>query len=232
MITIRKSNDRGHHDFGWLDTRHTFSFGRYYDPRHMGFGPLRVINEDVVAPGKGFGEHPHDNMEIISYVVSGALAHKDSTGTAQTIVPGDIQRMSAGSGIEHSEFNPSKSEPVHFLQIWLEPNAEGIDPGYAQKHFAPESKRDRLTLLASPDGAEGSITISADAKLYSTLLSPGKRVSLKLASGAKSWVQVIGGGISVNGTSLSAGDGAAIENETAIELVARDESEVLVFELN
>lgn len=232
MIVIRKSADRGHADHGWLNARHTFSFAGYFDPRHLGFGPLRVINEDRVAPGAGFPEHPHDNMEIITYIVSGALAHKDSTGSTGVIRPGDIQHMTAGEGVEHSEFNASRSEPVHLLQIWIKPRARGAKPAYHQEHFDEASRRDVLRLVASPDGRDGSIPIHADTSLYATLLGGGKTVTLVLAPGRRAWVQLVKGGLSVNGTPLSAGDGAAITGEQALEIAASEDSEALVFDLS
>jgi redox-sensitive bicupin YhaK (pirin superfamily) len=231
MITVRKSSERGHFDHGWLDTYHTFSFARYHDPEHMGFRSLRVINEDTVAPGRGFGAHPHDNMEIITYILSGTLAHKDSTGRAQEIKPGDVQHMSAGTGIMHSEFNPSPTEPVHLMQIWIEPSEENIRPAYGQTHFPEAARRDRLRLVASPDGAEGSIAIHTDARLYATILGKGKAAGLDLKPGRHAWVQVLRGGLEVNGEKLAAGDGAGISDEKSLALTATDDAEALVFDL-
>lgn len=231
MIQVRKSEERGHFDHGWLDTRHTFSFGMYHDPAFMGFRSLRVINEDVVAPGKGFGEHPHQDMEIITYVLEGALAHRDSLGNGESIRPGDVQRMTAGSGIEHSEFNASKTEPVHLLQIWIRPRKRELEPGYEQKHFDLKSSRGRLVLVASPDGAEGSVTIQTDARLYAGVLGKGQSATLELRPGRHTWVQVARGGVEVNGTVLRAGDGAAVSDETKLVLRASEDAEMLVFDL-
>lgn len=231
MITLRLSKDRGHIDHGWLDARHTFSFGRYVDRDHMGFRSLRVINEDHVAPGMGFGEHPHEDMEILTYVVSGAVAHKDSTGSSGTIVPGDVQYMSAGSGIMHSEFNPSRSEPLHLLQIWIRPARAGLPPRYDQKHFAPESRRNRLVLVASPDGRDGSIKINQDAALHATLLDAGEGVMHALAPGRAAWVQVVTGEVRVNGRALGPGDGAAVTDEPGVHLEAVAAAEALLFDL-
>lgn len=231
MITIRKASDRGHANHGWLDTYHTFSFASFYDPKFMGFRSLRVINDDKVAPGRGFGTHPHDNMEIITYILSGTLRHKDSMGHQQDIVPGEVQHMSAGTGIMHSEFNPSPTEPVHLYQIWIEPKSESVKPVYHQTRFAPESRLNTLRLVASPDGADGSIPINADAKLFASTVQPGKSVAFKLASGRHGWVQVLRGGLTANGSALTAGDGAAISNENSVTLTATSEAEVLVFDL-
>ncbi len=232
MITVRRAEDRGHFDHGWLDTAHTFSFGEYYDPEHMAFRALRVINEDVVAPGRGFGAHPHRDMEIITYVLSGALAHKDSTGGEGTIRPGEVQRMTAGSGIFHSEFNASRTDPVHLLQIWIFPDRKGHEPGYEQKAFPFEFRRGRLALLASPDGAEGSLRINQDARLSSALLDRGGVVRHGLADGRHAWVQVARGSGAVNGIEVKAGDGVAISGEPAVELTAaEDNTDFLVFDL-
>lgn len=231
MITIRRSQERGHADHGWLNTYHTFSFAQYYDPRHMGFRNLRVINEDRVKPGVGFPTHPHRDMEIISYVLEGALAHRDSMGTGSVIRPGDVQRMSAGTGITHSEFNQSKSDPLHFFQIWILPEREGMTPGYEQKFFPDEEKRGTLRLIASPDGRDGSVTIHQDAKLYATLLDPGEEIVHSLSPGRYAWVQVARGKVLVNGHLLEAGDGAAVSNEELLRLTANDASELLLFEL-
>jgi quercetin 2,3-dioxygenase len=232
MIQVRPAAERGIANFGWLDSRHSFSFGDYYDPNHMGFGPLRVINEDRVRAGAGFDTHGHRDMEIISYVLDGALEHKDSIGTGSVIRPGDVQRMSAGTGIRHSEFNHSKTEPVHFLQIWLLPGRDGIKPGYEQKTFGDADKRGRLRLLASPDGRDGSVTVHQDAQLYATLLDDGQCVTHTLAPARRAWVQVVRGAVDVNGKALAAGDGAAISNEREAAITAlADGSEVLLFDL-
>src|SRR3954468_6316392 len=206
MIRIRKSADRGHFNHGWLDTYHSFSFGRYYDPRFMGFRSLRVINEDRVVPGQGFGTHPHRDMEIVTYVLDGALAHKDSLGTGSTIRPGELQRMTAGTGITHSEFNPSEAEPVHLYQIWLMPEREGLEPSYEQRAFPEDERRNRLRLVASPDGHDGSLTIRQDARLYLGTLDGGREVSHELMPGRHAWLQVLRGDLTLNGMALSAGD--------------------------
>jgi quercetin 2,3-dioxygenase len=231
MITVRRSADRGHFDHGWLDTRHTFSFAGYRDPRFMGFRSLRVINEDRVAPGQGFGTHPHRDMEIVSYVLSGSLAHRDGMGNGSTIRPGDVQRMTAGTGVTHSEFNGSDREPVHFLQIWILPERPGLDPGYEQRTFPDAEKRGRLRLVASRDGAEGSVTIHQDARILAGLLAPGERVVHRLAPGRHAWVQVISGEVEVEGERLSAGDGAAVSDSGTLALRAVHDAEVLVFDL-
>ncbi|MFB0936954.1 MAG: pirin family protein [Propionivibrio sp.] len=231
MIVLRKSSDRGHADHGWLQSDHTFSFADYYDPREMGWGPLRVINEDRVQPGKGFGTHGHRDMEIISYVLSGRLQHKDSMGNGTVIRPGDVQRMSAGTGVQHSEFNPSPTAPVHFLQIWIQPDALGIAPGYEEKHFAPEDKRGRLRLVASRDGREGSVTIHQDADLFASLLSPQERVSHRIAAGRLAYLHLVKGAVHVNGTALKTGDAAKIEAEESLHITADEDSELLLFDL-
>ena len=232
MITIRPAQERGTANFGWLDSRHTFSFGNYYDPNHMGFANLRVINEDKVTPGQGFGTHGHRDMEIISYVLDGALEHKDSIGTGSVIRPGDVQRMSAGTGIMHSEFNASKTEPVHFLQIWIMPHKQGIEPGYEQKSFAAAEKRGTLRLVGSHDGRQGSITIHQDVDLYATCLQAGETVNHSLADGRVAWLQVARGAVQLNDKLLSAGDGATISHESAIALQgAANDSEVLLFDM-
>ena len=231
MIKVRKSSDRGHFNHGWLDTYHTFSFGRYYDPAHVHFGTLRVINEDVVAPGAGFGEHPHDNMEIVTYVISGTLAHKDTAGNTGTLGPGDVQRMSAGSGIEHSEFNGSRTDPVHLLQIWIFPEKKNIEPGHEQGNFSTVADRNRLRPIATPDRAEGSLKIHQDARVYAATLDAGKEVKLPLAEGRKAWLQLIRGGLTVNGEALGPGDAAGLERETSVEIKASKESELLLFDL-
>lgn len=232
MIIVRKSGERGHADHGWLDSRHTFSFADYYDPDQTGFRSLRVINEDRVRPGQGFGTHPHRDMEILSVVLEGALEHKDSMGTSSVIRPGEVQRMSAGTGVLHSEYNPSSSEPVHFLQIWIHPDKRNLKPGYEQKAFPAAERRNRLRLVASPDGRDGSVTIHQDAELYTTLLSRGSRVRHDLKSDRFAWVQVASGAVSLNGQALSAGDGAKVSGEKALELTATGDAEVLVFDLH
>jgi quercetin 2,3-dioxygenase len=231
MITLRRAEERGHANHGWLDSHHTFSFAGYHDPAHMGFRALRVINDDRVAPGRGFGTHPHRDMEIISYVLDGALEHRDSMGTGSVIVPGDVQRMSAGRGVTHSEFNGSREAPVHFLQIWLQPAARGITPSYEQKTFATDVKRGRLRLVASPDGAEGSVTIHTDARLYATVLHRGESARLALASGRHAWVHVARGTVTVNGHPLRAGDAAALSDEREVTLEGDGEGEALLFDL-
>ena len=231
MITIRRAEDRGHFDHGWLDTYHTFSFADYHDPEFMGFRALRVINEDRVEAGRGFGTHGHRDMEIISYVLEGALAHRDSMGTGSTIRPGDVQRMSAGSGVMHSEMNASEREKAHFLQIWILPDRRGRTPEYEQKNFDDADRRGRLRLVASPDGADGSVTIHQDVKLYSALLNEGTSVSHDFDKDRHGWIQVARGEVDVNGQKLSAGDGAAISDEARVTISGRD-AEVLLFDLN
>ena len=231
MLAIRHSQDRGLANFGWLDSRHTFSFGHYYDPNFMGFGPLRVINEDRVQPGRGFDTHGHRDMEIISYVLDGALEHKDSMGNGSVIRPGDVQRMSAGTGVRHSEFNASETEPVHFLQIWILPEKQGLEPGYEQRHFAAGDKRGRLRLVGSRDGREGSVTIHQDADLYATLLDDRDTVTHELAAGRKGWVQVAKGNALLNDEQLGAGDGAAVERPATIRLTGSPEAEILLFDM-
>jgi hypothetical protein len=232
MLAIRKADDRGHANHGWLDSHHTFSFGSYYDPRHMGVSNLRVINDDTVTPGAGFGSHGHSDMEIISYVLEGALEHKDSMGNGSVIRPGDVQRMSAGTGVTHSEYNHSKSEPVHFLQIWLQPNAMGLEPSYDQRHFPLEERRGRWVLLVSPDGRDESIATHQDALMYATLLEAGEQVEHSLAPGHRAWVHVARGEASVNGIALVGGDGARIEDEELITIEGRGATEVLLFDLD
>ncbi|BDU76169.1 pirin family protein [Mesoterricola sediminis] len=231
MITLRPSNERGHFDFGWLDTRHSFAFGQYQDPAHLSFHALRVLNEDVVQPGQGFGTHGHRDMEILTWVLEGALAHRDSTGNEGVLRPGDAQRMSAGSGIRHSEYNASASERVHFLQIWLFPEREGLTPGYEQRAFPEEGRRNRWALLASPDGAEGSLAWRTDARLHVADLEAGRQVALDLAPGRAAWVQVARGRVEVNGVGLGAGDGAALEGESSVRIHAATGAEVLLFDL-
>jgi quercetin 2,3-dioxygenase len=232
-MTLRPAADRGHANHGWLDSHHTFSFADYHDPEHMGFRNLRVINEDRVAPGQGFGSHPHRDMEIVSYVLDGSIAHKDSMGTGSTIKPGDVQRMTAGRGVVHSEFNASSSEAAHFLQIWILPGKPGLDPGYEQKTFAGTTKRGALKLVASPDGADGSVTLHADARLYAGFFKEGEKTSLPLAKGRNAWVQVARGTLRCNGQMMKAGDGAALSSEAqvTIEGTTSDDAEVLVFDL-
>ena len=232
MITIRRHDERGHADLGWLDSRHTFSFGSYRDRRYMGFRSLRVINEDRVAPGQGFGAHSHSDMEIISYVLDGALEHKDSLGNGATIRPGEVQRMTAGTGITHSEYNPSPSQSVHFLQIWILPDREGLPPGYEQRFFLSAEKQGRLRLVASPDGSDGSVTLHQDARLYLSQLGAGDTLLQQINPGRHAWVQVVNGAVTLNGqSSLVAGDGAAVSDEQRLEIGADTGSEVLLFDL-
>jgi len=231
MMTIRRADDRGHANHGWLDSHHTFSFADYYDPAQMGFRALRVINDDRVDGGQGFGAHPHRDMEIISYVLDGALTHKDSTGTGETIRPGDVQRMSAGSGVVHSEFNASKTDEVHFLQIWLMPDKRGIKPSYEQKNFDDAAKRGQLRLVASPDGHDGSLTIHTDASVYAGLFTAGETASLPIAKDRHVWVQVARGKVRVNGNDLAEGDGLALSKEAALAVEGVDSAEILVFDL-
>ncbi|MBI5091920.1 MAG: pirin family protein [Candidatus Hydrogenedentes bacterium] len=231
MINVRRGHERGHFNHGWLDTFHTFSFADYYDPDFMGFRALRVINEDRVAPGRGFGTHGHANMEIITYIVEGALEHKDSTGSGSVIRPGDVQHMSAGSGIRHSEFNASKTDPVHLYQIWILPNVEGIDPGYEDHTFDRAATRNRLEPLVTPNGRDGSLSMSQDASLYAALLSPGKSLQYDIAAGRHAWLQIVRGAVSIGPHALEAGDGAAISGERSISLTGSTESEILLFDL-
>jgi redox-sensitive bicupin YhaK (pirin superfamily) len=231
MITVRPANERGHADHGWLNTYHSFSFASYFDPNHMGFRSLRVINEDWVQAGGGFGTHPHRDMEIITYVLEGALEHRDSMGTTSAIRPGEVQRMSAGSGVTHSEYNHSPAEAVHLMQIWILPAEKGIQPSYEQQLFPAEEKRGRLRLVASPDGRDGSVTIHQDAELYVTLLEPGETVTHGLGPERHAWVQVARGGVTLNGTALQAGDGAAISAEDSLEITGTEPAEVLLFDL-
>jgi redox-sensitive bicupin YhaK (pirin superfamily) len=232
MIRVRRGSERGHFDHGWLDTYHTFSFARYYDPRQMGFRALRVINEDRVAPGRGFGTHPHEDMEIVTYVLDGALEHRDSLGTGSTIRPGELQRMTAGTGILHSEFNPSSTGPVHLYQIWLLPEREGLEPSYEQKAFPEGERRNRLRLVASPDGRDGSLSIRQDARLYLGSLDEGREVRHEASNGRHAWLQVLRGGVSLNGLPMSAGDGAAVGDESSLAIKADGPSEVLLFDLD
>jgi redox-sensitive bicupin YhaK (pirin superfamily) len=231
MITVRPAAERGHFDHGWLDTYHTFSFASYHDPGHMGFRALRVINEDRVQPGEGFGTHGHRDMEILTWVLEGGLEHKDSMGNGSVIRPGDIQRMSAGTGVTHSEFNPSGEAPVHLLQIWLLPSKRGLTPSYEEKRFEPASRLGRLSLIASGDGRQGAVSIHQDADLWTALLEPGKSVHHTLKPGRSAWLQVARGAVSLNGTTLRAGDGAAVSDEPALEITATESAEVLLFDL-
>jgi len=231
MHAIRRSAERGYADHGWLKSFHTFSFADYYDPDHVEFGALRVINEDRVAPGAGFGTHGHRDMEIISYVLDGELAHKDSTGTSSVIRPGDVQRMSAGKGVRHSEFNGSSTKPVHFLQIWIQPNVQGIEPEYEEKRFGPEEKRGRLRLIASPDGADGSVRLHQDARVYAGLLDGAERATLEVAPGRLIYVHVARGSVTVNDDALSAGDAIALTDAKSVTVANGKDTEVLVFDL-
>jgi hypothetical protein len=232
MMTIRRSEERGHANHGWLDSHHSFSFADYYDPKHMGFRVLRVLNEDTVAPGGGFPPHPHRDMEIVSYVLDGAIAHKDSMGNGSSIEPGDVQRMTAGTGVTHSEFNASKTTPVHFLQIWILPNQGNLAPGYEQKRFTAEDKRDRLRLVASPDGADGSVTIHQDARIYASILSGGAKLLHELPRDRYGYVHVARGELKLGDAVLKSGDAARLEGPTTIELEGiGPDTDVLVFDL-
>lgn len=231
MFEIRRAGERGTAQFGWLDSRHTFSFGQYHDPRHMGFGPLRVINEDRVQPGQGFDTHGHRDMEIISYVLEGALEHKDSLGNGSVMRPGDVQRMTAGTGVRHSEFNHSKSELVHFLQIWVLPESEGLEPGYEQKTFSEADKRGALRLIGSREGREGSVTIHQDVDVYAACLGEADEVTHRLAAGRRAWVQLARGRAEVNGTPLEAGDGVGLADQSLVALRGVSEAEVLLFDM-
>ena len=231
MIYVRTSEARGHAHHGWLDSHHTFSFADYYDPDFMGFRSLRVINEDTVAPGRGFGKHPHRDMEILTYVVSGAVEHRDSMGTQAVIRPGEVQRMSAGTGVLHSEMNPL-DEPLHLLQIWLLPERQGLSPGYEQKRFEPEERRGRFRVVASHDGRDGSLTVHQDVVLSATELGEGEAVDYTLAPGRHAWLQLIQGEATLNGVALKAGDGAAVSEETALAFVAKAPTEALLFDLS
>lgn len=231
MINVRPSRERGGADHGWLDTRFTFSFADYHDSRHMGFRHLRVINEDRVQPSRGFPTHPHRNMEIITYILAGSLEHKDSTGGQSIIREGDVQRMTAGRGVTHSEFNPSTTEPVHLLQIWIFPEKTGLDPGYAQKNYPDDQKRNRLKLIVSHDGRDESLTIHQDVSLYASILDAGKTLELPIASGRSAWVQIARGEVRLNGTVLSAGDGAAVSEESLLKIEGVEPAEFLVFDL-
>jgi len=231
MLTVRHAAERGHADHGWLDSYHTFSFASYYDPSHMGFRALRVINEDRVQPGQGFGTHPHRDMEILSYVIAGGLQHRDSLGSGSVIRPGDVQRMSAGTGILHSEFNASKEQPVHFLQIWIQPRTMGISPSYEQKHFPTEERGGCLRLVASPDAEQGSLRIHADAAVFAALLAAGQGVEHTLTAGRHAWVQVVRGTVRVNGVELQAGDGVAVSQEPHLRIEGLATAEILLFDL-
>jgi redox-sensitive bicupin YhaK (pirin superfamily) len=232
MLVLRKSSERGTSEHGWLHSRHTFSFADYFDPNYMGFGPLRVINEDRVHPGQGFGTHGHRDMEIVSYVLEGALEHRDSLGTGSVIQPGDVQIMSAGTGIRHSEFNHSKTEPVHFLQIWIIPDREGIPPRYEQKRFEDETKRGQLRLVASADGRDGSIVIYQDVQLFASVLNAGDQVTYPLSPERKAWLQLARGALELNGRALETGDGVALESESNLQIEAkRNDTELLLFDL-
>jgi hypothetical protein len=231
MITTRKSQDRGHADHGWLNTYHTFSFADYHDPRQMGFRSLRVINEDRVAPGQGFGEHPHRDMEIVSYVLEGALQHRDSLGNGSILRPGEFQRITAGTGVRHSEFNPSRTEPVHFYQIWLLPNRRGLEPGYEQRSFSADEQHNQLRLVASPDGETGSLSINQDARIFLSDLDPGAAVTHRLGPDRHAWLQVLRGGVELAGTRLAAGDAAAVSQLPELTLTASEPAEIMLFDL-
>ena len=231
MITLRKSADRGHANHGWLDSYHSFSFADYFDPRHMGYGSLRVINEDVVEPGQGFGTHGHRDMEIITYILEGALEHKDSMGNGSIIRAGDVQRMSAGTGVQHSEFNPSPDERAHLLQIWIEPNVTGIEPGYEEKHFASALRRGRLRLIAANGGRDGAVHIHQDAAVYAALIDLDERADHPLAAGHKAYVHVARGNVTVNGQRLAAGDALKISGEPAVAIERGEDAEILLFDL-
>ena len=233
MITVRRSEDRGHANHGWLDARHTFSFASYMDRHHMGFCALRVINQDRVQPARGFGWHPHEDMEIVTVVLEGALEHKDSMNNGEVLRPGEVQRMSAGTGIFHSEFNHSKTDDVHLMQIWIQPAKKGIEPSYEQRDFPEAEKRNRLRLIVSPEAADGSLSINQDARLYESLLDVGTTVRHDIAPGRHAWVQVLGGAIDVNGTRLASGDGAAVSDEAALSITGADTgARFLLFDLN
>ncbi len=231
MITIRKSEERGHFNFGWLDTYHSFSFDQYYDPAHTHFRSLRVINEDRVQPGQGFPTHSHRDMEIITYILSGALEHRDSMGNGSVIRPGDVQRMTAGTGVSHSEFNPSKTESVHLLQIWILPARRNLPPGYEQKTYTEEERRGNLRLIASSDGREGSVTINQDARVHAGILNAGQKIDYRLEEHRYAWLQIARGTIELNQVELRQGDGAAVSAEERLSIIAHDEAEVLLFDL-
>lgn len=231
MITVRRSNERGHFDHGWLNTFHTFSFDQYYDPRYMGFRNLRVINEDFVAAGRGFPKHGHRDMEIITYILEGALKHEDSMGNGSVIRPGDVQRMTAGTGVRHSEQNASDNERVHLLQIWILPHTVGLEPGYEQKAFSEDERRDRLRLIASEDGREGSVKVNQDVTLYASILSAGNEIDLKLDERRYAWIQVARGALNVNGEKADQGDGVVAVGETGLKIRAEQDAELLLFDL-
>jgi quercetin 2,3-dioxygenase len=232
MITIRKSADRGHANLGWLDTYHTFSFSTYRDPQHVHFRALRVMNEDFVAPGQGFGTHPHDNMEIVTYVLEGALEHRDSMGNGEALRPGEFQRMSAGTGITHSEFNPSPSEPVHLYQIWLFPDRDGLPPSYEQKRFDEAGRHNQLQLVASPSADDGSLLIHQDARIYLSNLDDGRSVTHRLDQDRHAWLQVLRGSVTLNGENVETSDGAAVSNEEQLTIKAHGDAEIMLFDLN
>jgi redox-sensitive bicupin YhaK (pirin superfamily) len=231
MIRVRRSGERGHFHLGWLDTHHTFSFAEYFDPQHMGYGPLRVINEDVIAPGGGFPTHPHRDMEILTYLLDGALEHQDSMGTGSVIRPGEVQRMTAGTGVTHSEFNHSRVAPVHLLQIWILPDRTGLKPSYEQRAFPAEQRQGRLKLVAAAGGRDGAITLNQDVAVYASLLDDGATVEHALAPGRRAWLQVARGEVTASGEALAAGDGAALEDLRALSIVAGEPSEILLFDL-
>ena len=231
MISVRRSHERGHTTLNWLESAHTFSFNNYVDPRYMGFCQLRVINDDWVKAGAGFGMHSHRDMEIITYVLQGALEHRDSTGIGSVIRPGDVQRMSAGTGISHSEYNHSQTMPVHFLQIWIQPEEQGLAPGYEQRSFAPEQLRGQWRLIAARDGREGAVVVRQDVDVLAARLEPGEQIAYRLRPGRHAWVQVASGGATLNGMALEEGDGAAVSEVAALDLMAVDGSEVLLFDL-
>jgi redox-sensitive bicupin YhaK (pirin superfamily) len=231
VIVIRRAQDRGHANYGWLDTYHTFSFSSYHDPQHMGFRSLRVMNEDLVAPAQGFGTHPHRDMEIVTYVLEGALEHRDSMGNGEVLRPGEFQRMSAGTGITHSEFNPSESKPVHLYQIWLLPERRGIEPSYEQKQFAADERHNRLQLVASPAASNGSLLIHQDARIYLSSLDNDKAVAHELESDRHAWLQVMRGRVSLNGQRLNTSDGAAVSNERLLEIRADGDAEIMLFDM-
>lgn len=231
MLQIRKSNDRGHANHGWLNTYHTFSFASYRDPRHMGFRSLRVMNEDWVAPGQGFGTHPHQDMEIVTYVLEGALEHKDSMGNGEVLRPGEFQRMTAGTGITHSEFNPSPTEPVHLYQIWLFPSEKGLEPSYEQRRFPESDRHNKLQLVASPSGEHGSLLIHQDARIYLGNLDKGSQIHQQFASGRHAWLQVLRGSVTVNGQRLETSDGVAVSDEAELAIQAAENAEIMLFDL-
>ena len=231
MLTIRRAQDRGHANHGWLDTNHTFSFANYHDPQHMGFRALRVINEDRVAPGRGFGTHPHRDMEIISYVLSGGLEHRDSMGTGSVIHPGEFQRMSAGTGVRHSEFNSSQTEPVHFMQIWILPERRGIEPSYEQRAFPEHQRHNQLRLVVDPTGRDGSLKINANVRLYASSLDAGSELDYALPVDRHAWIQVARGRVAVNGTTLAAGDGASTSDPGTLNITGLEHAELLIFDL-